>query len=87
MQDILGSQASLACCGVYFHDHPSAAKKWLVVLLASTTLLPGEIVPQCSIKSVPLGQIQEQFVAPYQETIVLPNVYLGKRNKLNIEAF
>lgn len=46
-----------------------------------------EVVPQCSIKPLPLGRTQGQYVAPYQEPLVLPNECLGKRNKLNIEAF
>lgn len=50
-------------------------------------LLRGEIIPQCSIKPLPLGQTQGQLVAPYQEPLVLPYEFPGKRNKLNIEAF
>ncbi|MBR8838267.1 MAG: PstS family phosphate ABC transporter substrate-binding protein [Stigonema ocellatum SAG 48.90 = DSM 106950] len=46
-----------------------------------------EVVPQCSIKPLPLGRKQGQYVAPYQEPFVLPNLCPGKRNKLNIEAF
>jgi phosphate transport system substrate-binding protein len=46
-----------------------------------------EVVPQCSIKPLPLGRTQGQYVAPYQEPFVLPSECPGKRNKLNIEAF
>ncbi len=46
-----------------------------------------EVIPQCSIKPLPLGRTQGQYVAPYQEPFVLPNECPGKRNKLNIEAF
>ncbi|MBW4615733.1 MAG: PstS family phosphate ABC transporter substrate-binding protein [Desmonostoc vinosum HA7617-LM4] len=46
-----------------------------------------EVIPQCSIKALPLGRTQGQYVAPYQEPLVLPSECPGKRNKLNIEAF
>lgn len=46
-----------------------------------------EVVPQCSIRPLPLGRKQGQYTAPYQETFVLPNECSGKRNNLNIEAF
>ncbi|MUG94733.1 phosphate ABC transporter substrate-binding protein [Scytonema sp. UIC 10036] len=46
-----------------------------------------EVVPQCSIKPLPLGRTQGQLVAPYQEPFVLPDECPGKRNQLNTEAF
>jgi phosphate transport system substrate-binding protein len=46
-----------------------------------------EVVPQCSIRALPLGKKQGQYIAPYQEPFVLPSQCPGKRNKLNIEAF
>ncbi|MBN3923201.1 phosphate ABC transporter substrate-binding protein [Nostoc sp. NMS4] len=46
-----------------------------------------EIVPQCTIKSVPLGRISGQFVPPYQEPIVSPSECPSKRNQLNTQAF
>ncbi|WP_375498475.1 PstS family phosphate ABC transporter substrate-binding protein [uncultured Nostoc sp.] len=46
-----------------------------------------EVIPQCSIKALPLGRTQGQYIAPYQEPSVLPSECPGKRNKLNIEAF
>ncbi|AKG23462.1 PstS family phosphate ABC transporter substrate-binding protein [Calothrix sp. 336/3] len=46
-----------------------------------------EVVPQCSVKPLPLGRTQGQYIAPYQEPFVLPSECLSKRNKLNIEAF
>ncbi len=46
-----------------------------------------EVVPQCSIKPLPLGRTQGQYIAPYQDPIVLPSECPGRRNKLNIEAF
>ena len=46
-----------------------------------------EVVPQCSIKPLPLGRTQGKYVAPYQEPFVLPSECPRLRNKLNIEAF
>ena len=46
-----------------------------------------EVFPQCSVKILPLPRKQGKHLAPYQEQTVLPSEYLGKRNKLNIEAF
>ncbi|MEH1831903.1 MAG: PstS family phosphate ABC transporter substrate-binding protein [Nostoc sp.] len=46
-----------------------------------------EVVPQCMIKSLPLGRISGQFVPPYQEPFVSPSECPSKRNQLNIQAF
>ncbi len=46
-----------------------------------------EIVPQCSIKPLPLGRTQGKYIAPYQKPFVLPSECPRLRNKLNIEAF
>ncbi len=46
-----------------------------------------EVVPQCSIKPLPLGRTQGEYVPPYQEPFVLPSECPGKRNRLNIEVF
>lgn len=46
-----------------------------------------EVVPQCSIKPLPLGRTQKEYIAPYQEPFVTASLCPGKRNKLNIEAF
>jgi phosphate transport system substrate-binding protein len=46
-----------------------------------------EVVPQCSIRALPLGRTPGQYIPPYQEPFVLPSECPGKRNKLNIEAF
>jgi len=86
VQDILGGQA-FGPNVEYVSTTTQALKK-----LAGS---PGgiyyasapEVVPQCSIKPLPLGRTQGQYVAPYQEAFVLPNECPGKRNKLNIEAF
>ncbi len=44
-----------------------------------------EVVPQCLIKSLPLGR-SDQFVPPYQEPRVPASECPGKRNQLNAQA-
>ena len=46
-----------------------------------------EIVPQCTIKSIPLGRTIGQFVPPYQEPFIPPSECPHKRNQLNSQAF
>ncbi|MEH1792399.1 MULTISPECIES: PstS family phosphate ABC transporter substrate-binding protein [unclassified Nostoc] len=46
-----------------------------------------EVVPQCIIKSLPLGRTSSQLVPPYQEPFVPPSQCPNKRNQLNSQAF
>ena len=46
-----------------------------------------EVVPQCIIKSLPLGRTSSQLVSPYQEPFVPPSQCPNKRNQLNSQAF
>ncbi|MEH1911771.1 phosphate ABC transporter substrate-binding protein [Nostoc sp.] len=46
-----------------------------------------EVVPQCTIKSIPLGRTSGQFVPPYQEPFIPPSECPNKRNQLNSQAF
>ena len=46
-----------------------------------------EIVPQCSLKSLPIQNKQGKFITSYQGRLVLPSEYPSKSNKLNIEVF
>jgi phosphate transport system substrate-binding protein len=46
-----------------------------------------EVVPQCMIKSLPLGRTNSQFVPPYQEPFVSPSECPTKRNQLNTQVF
>lgn len=86
VQDILGGQAFAS--NVEFVSTTTQA-------LQKVAASPGgiyfasapEVVPQCSIKPVPLGRKQGSYVAPYTEPFILPAECPGKRNKLNIEAF
>jgi phosphate transport system substrate-binding protein len=45
-----------------------------------------EVVPQCSVRPIAIGQSQGQLVAPYQEPLIPSNQCPGQRNRLNDEA-
>ena len=45
------------------------------------------ILPQCSVKPLPLGQKPSRFIAPYYQPLVSPDRCPNQRNKLNIKAF
>jgi phosphate transport system substrate-binding protein len=46
-----------------------------------------EIVPQCTIKSLPIGRASGQFVTPYQQPAVTQSECLKQPNKLNVQDF
>ncbi len=46
-----------------------------------------EVVPQCTIKPLPLGRQPGKFVPPYLEPFIGRSLCPGQRNQLNIEAF
>ena len=46
-----------------------------------------EIVPQCTIKSLPIGRTKEQFVTPYQQPEIAQSQCPNQRNQLNTENF
>ncbi|MBD2513628.1 PstS family phosphate ABC transporter substrate-binding protein [Nostoc sp. FACHB-973] len=46
-----------------------------------------EIVPQCTIKSLPIARTSDKFVPPYQEPFVPLSECPKKRNNLNNQAF
>ncbi|QSJ16766.1 PstS family phosphate ABC transporter substrate-binding protein [Nostoc sp. UHCC 0702] len=46
-----------------------------------------EIVPQCTVKPLPLGRISGQLVAPYREPYIPPTLCPAQRNQLNVQAF
>ncbi|MEH2289878.1 PstS family phosphate ABC transporter substrate-binding protein [Nostoc sp.] len=86
VQDILGGQAFSS--NVEFISTTTQALQKLAGNPGSIYYASApEVIPQCSIKSLPLGRTQGQYIAPYQEPSVLPSECPGKRNKLNIEAF
>jgi|GEM_PF-5750022 len=44
------------------------------------------VVPQCSMKPLPLNQIPGKYITPYQLSLVTASECQGKRHKLNTEA-
>jgi len=46
-----------------------------------------EIVPQCSIKPLPMGNSQKKLITPYQEPFVPASNCPAQRNQLNASAF
>lgn len=46
-----------------------------------------EIVPQCGIKSLPIGRFQDELINPYQKPFVPLDQCPQKRNRINKEAF
>ncbi|PSB25777.1 PstS family phosphate ABC transporter substrate-binding protein [Stenomitos frigidus] len=46
-----------------------------------------ELVPQCTVKPVPIGRQPGQFVPPYQEPLVAPSGCPAQRNRINASAF
>jgi phosphate transport system substrate-binding protein len=46
-----------------------------------------EVVPQCSIRPVPIGESAGKFVAPYKEPLVSSSQCPNQRNQLNDAAF
>ncbi|MCF2148350.1 substrate-binding domain-containing protein [Desmonostoc muscorum LEGE 12446] len=46
-----------------------------------------EVVPQCTVKSLPIAKEGNNFVAPYIEPLIKGDQCLNQRNKLNIDAF
>ncbi|MEH2465280.1 PstS family phosphate ABC transporter substrate-binding protein [Nostoc sp.] len=86
VQDILGGQAFSS--NVEFISTTTQALQKLAGSPGSIYYASApEVIPQCSIKALPLGRTQGQYIAPYQEPSVLPSECPGKRNKLNTEAF
>jgi phosphate transport system substrate-binding protein len=46
-----------------------------------------EVVPQCTVKPLPLARQSNEFVAPYQAPLIMPEQCPTQRNQLNVEAF
>ncbi|MCC5669368.1 substrate-binding domain-containing protein [Nostoc sp. CHAB 5784] len=44
------------------------------------------VLPQCSVKALPLGSTSGQLIPPYREPLVSPEQCLGQRNQLNTQA-
>jgi phosphate transport system substrate-binding protein len=86
VKDILGGQAFGS--NVEFVSTTTQALEKLARSLGGIYYASApEVVPQCSIKPLPLGRTQKEYIAPYQEPFVSAKECPRKRNKLNIEAF
>jgi phosphate transport system substrate-binding protein len=46
-----------------------------------------EVVPQCTVKPLPVGRQQNEFVPPYQTPFVPLSQCPSQRNQINIESF
>jgi phosphate transport system substrate-binding protein len=46
-----------------------------------------EVVPQCSVKALPMGKNERSFVPPYQEPLVPASNCPAQRNQLNAAVF
>ncbi|MDZ8028457.1 MAG: PstS family phosphate ABC transporter substrate-binding protein [Nostoc sp. SerVER01] len=44
------------------------------------------VVPQCSVKALPLGRTSSELIAPYRKPLVSPENCLRQRNQVNTEA-
>jgi phosphate transport system substrate-binding protein len=44
------------------------------------------VVPQCTVKVLPLGQVSTQLISPYREPLILSNQCPQKRNQVNTEV-
>jgi len=44
------------------------------------------VIPQCSVKALPLGRTSSELVPPYREPLVSPENCLRQRNQVNTEA-
>lgn len=86
IQDILGGQSFSS--NVEFVSTTTQALQRLVrspggIYYASAP----EVVPQCTIKPLPLGRASGAFTPPYQEPLVPASQCPSKRNQLNTKAF
>ena len=46
-----------------------------------------EVVPQCTVKPLPLGRTGDRFITPYSEPYITPEQCPERRNQVNAEAF
>ena len=86
VQDVLGNQKFAA--NVQFVTTTTQALQKLAsspggIYYASAP----EVVPQCTIKPIPLGRKANELVAPYREPFVPLSQCPSQRNQINTEAF
>ncbi len=86
VQDVLGNQkfaANVEIVGTTTQALQKLASSPGGIYYASAP----EVIPQCTIKPIPLGLKSDALVAPYQEPFVPLSQCPSKRNQLNTEAF
>jgi phosphate transport system substrate-binding protein len=86
VQDVLGNQKFAA--NVQFVNTTTQALQKLAsspggIYYASAP----EVIPQCTIKPLPLGRKANELVAPYREPFVPLSQCPSQRNQINTEAF
>lgn len=47
----------------------------------------SEVVPQCSVKSLAIGEKSDQFITPYKQPFIPLSQCPNPRNKVNLQAF
>ncbi|AFZ29343.1 phosphate ABC transporter substrate-binding protein, PhoT family [Gloeocapsa sp. PCC 7428] len=86
VQDILANQ-SLGSNVEFVADTTQALRRLAVTPGGIYYASAPEVVPQCTVKSLPIGRASGKFVPPYQEPFVPLSQCPRLRNRLNLEAF
>ncbi|MBE9189491.1 PstS family phosphate ABC transporter substrate-binding protein [Gloeocapsopsis crepidinum LEGE 06123] len=86
VQDILANQ-SFGSNVEFVPDTTQALRRLAVTPGGIYYASAPEVVPQCTIKSLPLGRGSGEFIPPYQEPFVPLSQCPKSRNSLNLEAF
>ncbi|MBW4576829.1 MAG: PstS family phosphate ABC transporter substrate-binding protein [Aphanothece sp. CMT-3BRIN-NPC111] len=88
VEEILGGSGQKFSSNVEFVPTTTQALSKLAGSLGGIYFASApEVVPQCTVKPLPLGREAGKFVPPYQEPFVPLQNCPGKRNQLNIDAF
>ncbi|MBD2326791.1 PstS family phosphate ABC transporter substrate-binding protein [Alkalinema sp. FACHB-956] len=86
MESVLGGGSFSP--GVQFVDTTTQALQRLGATAGSIYFASApEVVPQCTIKPLPLGRAAGQFVPPYREPLIDSSQCPAQRNQLNHQAF
>ncbi|MES1025443.1 PstS family phosphate ABC transporter substrate-binding protein [Gloeocapsa sp. BRSZ] len=86
VQDILANQ-SFGSNVEFVADTTQALRRLAVTPGGIYYASAPEVVPQCTVKSLPIGRASGEFVPPYQEPFVPLSQCPRLRNRLNLEAF
>lgn len=86
MQDILAKE-SFGSNVEFVADTTQALRRLAVTPGGIYYASAPEVVPQCTVKSLPIGRASGEFIPPYQEPLVPLSQCPRSRNRLNLEAF